>query len=220
MDFIPSADALFFNWVKLFVEYINLNFAALGLSVAQNTRLQSLFAAFLDDYPAHHSAQANASSLCTEKRFIPQCIGNFCSRNNRSYSGEFRSVTNEQRAALGITIPKTTKTQSPVPATRPMAYVDNKNRLEHTIHFFDESTPKSKAKPDGVRACEIRMKIGGAPPVDSSELTYLASDTRSPYIVHFNGEDAGKMAHYMLRWLNTRNEPGPWSETISVTISG
>lgn len=219
MDFIPSADALFFNWVKLFVEYINLNFAALGLTAAQNTTLQTLFSAFLDDYPAHIAAQANASSLAKKKDSSRSALEVFI-RELVALIQPNSSVTNEQRAALGITIPKTTKTPSPVPATRPMAYVDNKNRLEHTIHFFDESTPKSKAKPDGVRACEIRMKIGGAPPVDSSELTYLASDTRSPYIVHFNGEDAGKMAHYMLRWLNTRNEPGPWSETISVTISG
>lgn len=219
MDFIPSADSLFFNWVKIFAEFIDANFAALGLTTAQNTALQTILSKWLIDYPAHLSAQATATSLAQKKDSTRDDIEKLV----REYTALIQansSVTNEQRAALGITVPKSTKTPSPVPATRPMAYVDNKNRLEHIIHFFDESTPKSKAKPEGVRACEIRMKIGGTPPTDEKELTYLASDTRSPYIVHFNGEDAGKMAHYMLRWLNTRNEPGPWSETISVTISG
>ena len=32
------------------------------------------------------------------------------------------------------------------------------------------------------------------------------------------GADGGKTAHYMLRWENTRGEPGPWSETASATI--
>ena len=30
--------------------------------------------------------------------------------------------------------------------------------------------------------------------------------------------DAGQAAHYMLRWLSTRGEAGPWSETASATI--
>ena len=30
--------------------------------------------------------------------------------------------------------------------------------------------------------------------------------------------DANKVAHYMLRWVNTRGEKGPWSETVSATI--
>ncbi|MFZ4589448.1 MAG: hypothetical protein ACOYN6_00490 [Ignavibacteria bacterium] len=219
MDFIPSADSLFFNWVKIFAEFIDANFAALGLTAAQNTELQAFLAKFLVDYPEHLSAQATATSLAQRKDSSRSKLEIFI-RELTALIQANSAVTNEQRAALGITVPKSTKTPSPVPATRPMAYVDNKNRLDHTIHFFDEATPKSKAKPEGVRACEIWMKIGGTPPTDAKELTYLASDTRSPYIVHFNGEDAGKMAHYMLRWLNTRNEPGPWSETISVTISG
>ncbi len=32
------------------------------------------------------------------------------------------------------------------------------------------------------------------------------------------GTDANKIAHYMLRWVNTRGEKGPWSETASATI--
>lgn len=219
MDFIPSADSLFFNWVKIFAEFIAANFAALGLTTAQNTALQALFADWIADYPKHLSAQATATSLAQKKDSSRTKLENFV-RELTALIQANSSVTNEQRAALGITVPKSTKTLSPVPETRPMAYVDNKNRLEHIIHFFDEATPKSKAKPEGVRACEIWIKIGGTPPTDAKELTYLASDTRSPYVVHFNGEDAGKMAHYMLRWLNTRNEPGPWSETVSATISG
>jgi len=30
--------------------------------------------------------------------------------------------------------------------------------------------------------------------------------------------DAGKTAHYMLRWESARGETGPWSETASATI--
>lgn len=32
------------------------------------------------------------------------------------------------------------------------------------------------------------------------------------------GFDGGKNAHYMLRWVNTKEQKGPWSETATATI--
>jgi len=34
-------------------------------------------------------------------------------------------------------------------------------------------------------------------------------DTRTPYTADWTGADAGKVAHYLLRWVNTRGEKGP-----------
>ena len=59
---------------------------------------------------------------------------------------------------------------------------------------------------------------GDPAPVDPSELTFLATDTRTPYVAVFDGADGNKVAHYMLCWESTRGEPGPWSETASATI--
>jgi hypothetical protein len=49
-------------------------------------------------------------------------------------------------------------------------------------------------------------------------LDFLAVDTRTPYTAVYDGADGGKTAHYMLRWVNTNGEKGPWSETASATI--
>ena len=219
MDYIPIADSAFKDWVKIFAEYINVNFVTLGLTVDQNTALQTFSAAWEAAYDAHVAEQATASSITQQKDAARKDLKKYA-RELTNLMQSSSATTNEQKAALQITIPKTTKTPSPVPATRPVGIVDNSNRLEHKIKFFDEETPNSIKKPEGVRACEIWHKIDGPPPVDESEVTYVASDTRTPYIVHYDGADAGKMAHYMLRWINTRNEHGPWSETVSVTISG
>jgi len=219
MDYIPRSDKDFDNFSVTFCDYTNTNFAALGLTVAQNTTLQALKTTWQTDYPAHILEQAKATSVAQKKDITRSKFEKVI----REFSGIMQSnavVTNDQKGALGITIPKTTKTPTPVPATRPIGKIDNVNRLEHIVQFFDESTQNSKAKPDGVRACEIWIKVGGTPPLDEKEIKYLATDTKSPHIVHFAGEDIAKMAHYMLRWVNSRNEPGPWSETISVTISG
>jgi len=110
-----------------------------------------------------------------------------------------------------------------------------------------------------VRAALERKRFasfGPTPPVDPSELTFLAldaavaaarqrsrsdrraslaplcqglaadptheyasrADTRSPYTREYPGSEGGNQAHYMVRWLSRRGEPGPWSETASATI--
>ncbi len=43
-------------------------------------------------------------------------------------------------------------------------------------------------------------------------------DTRAPYTRDYAGAQGGKPAHYMLRWVNSRGETGPWSETATATI--
>jgi hypothetical protein len=218
-DFIPRQDSEFHNWVKQYSQYVDAHFAELGLTVAQNTALQTLLTEWNTNYPAHTAAQAAAQAAAQLKITTRE---NFEAKV-RELTGIIQSnseVTNEQRAELGITIPKDTHTPVPVPTTRPMGSINNVNRLEHIITFFDESTPNSKAKPFGVMGCEIWQKVGGTPPVDAGELTYLATDTKSPYVAHFSGSQAGQTAHYWLRWVNSRGEPGPWSETLSVTISG
>src|SRR5207302_8223959 len=101
-------------------------------------------------------------------------------------------VTDAQRQALGLTVRATTRTASPTPTSHPVATVDTSKRLQHTIAFGDEATPGSRAKPDGVSGCEIWIKIGEPAPVDPSELKYLATDTRTPYLAEFDGADAGK----------------------------
>ena len=94
------------------------------------------------------------------------------------------------------------------------------------ISFDDELTATRKAKPAGVRAVLVwvrgawasRPRDSDSAPLDPSELTSLATDTRTPYVAAFDGADANNVARYMLRWESTRGETGRWSETASATI--
>ncbi|MCH7885414.1 MAG: hypothetical protein IIC01_09210 [Planctomycetes bacterium] len=44
------------------------------------------------------------------------------------------------------------------------------------------------------------------------------TDHRTPAVAEFMAADGGKAAHYMLRWLSTRDEANPRSETTITTI--
>jgi hypothetical protein len=99
--------------------------------------------------------------------------------------------------------------------------IDSRHRLRHSIAFADESSPTSTAKPRGVIGTEIWIAItpsGTAAPSDQAAFQFVALDTRSPHAIDFTGADAGRAAHYLLCWTNTRGQKGPWSETATATI--
>ena len=217
-DWFPESDADIFPWLQNFTSYANQNKVPLGLVQADVTPLQIAMDRWVDAIEAHTSAQAAAQSARQAKDAERDTIENLV----RPLVNKIQAtpgVTDTQRSSLGITVRSTTRTAVAAPTTRPVATVDTSHRLRHTIAFVDELTPTTRAKPDGVSGCEIWVKVGTAP-TDPSELSYLAMDTRSPYVAEYDGADAGKIAHYMLRWVNTRGERGPWSQTVSGTITG
>lgn len=218
-DYIPRPDAEFKEWLESFLEYVNVNFAALGLTIAENAELQAFGAAWLNAYQEQLDAETNLAAKTQSKVTAKSNLEPFVRQLVKAIQAN-RAVTNEQRAALQITIPDTIRTATPTPATRPMARIDNSQRLRHIHHFFDESTPSSKKKPDGVRGCEIWIKIGGPTPSGVEGFERETEDTRTPHTIDFDAADAGKLVHYIYRWVNTRGEFGPWSETVSATISG
>jgi hypothetical protein len=59
---------------------------------------------------------------------------------------------------------------------------------------------------------------GGPWRFGGDELTFLAIDPRTPYTTDFDGADAAKTAHYMLRWVSATGDKGRWSETASATV--
>ena len=65
---------------------------------------------------------------------------------------------------------------------------------------------------------DLGTRPGGPPPWNPGELTFLLVSTRTPAVALFTGPDGGKTAHYMLRWLSTRGETGPWGEMVSATV--
>lgn len=217
-DYIPNSDGDFNAWLQNFVSNITANTSALGLTAADIAPVTDTANDWQTKYAANTTAQAAAQSARQAKDDSRSATEGVV----RSLVGRLQSsntVTDAQRQALSISVRSATRTPVGVPTSRPVAQVDISQRLRHTLSFMDELTPTSRAKPSGIIGCELWNKIGGAPPVDPSEMTYLATDTRSPYVVEFDGADAGKTVYYMLRWVNSRGERGPWSQTVSATIT-
>jgi len=216
-DYIPSADAAFDTWQEVFVAYVVANAVALGVDPLVVTALSAAQTGWSGALSAHAAAQANAQSM----RQLKDDARTDLESSIRGLVAQIQAnpaVVDAQREALGITVADGTPSAAAPPTTRPLVSVDTSQRLRHVIAFVDEATPTKKAKPQGVMGAEIWVKIGDPAPVDPNELSFLAVDTRTPYTADYDGADGGKTAHYMLRWISTRGDKGPWSETASATI--
>jgi hypothetical protein len=218
-DYVPKSDSEFNLWQGNLVTIVVDNKTPWGvlpdsLADLQNkqTRWINAFAkASVKQNRTPADVQEKSDARTDYEPALRGFVSEFLAGNSK--------VSDSDRARMGLTVKSTTRTPVAAPSTRPVAIIDYSVRLQHTINFADEGAT-SKAKPVGVHGCEIFYKIDGAAPVDASELSYLATDTATPYVTTFEGKYAGKTVYYMLRWVNTRGEQGPWSSTFSAMVVG
>jgi hypothetical protein len=212
-DYIPRSDADYNIWQSNLMTLVKTNLAPWGISTDDFKSLEDKQAVWNSAF-AKASNKQNRTSADVQakddarddfKPAIRAFVAQWLASNNL--------ISNSDRERMGLTVRSDSRTPTPVPSTSPMGTIDFSVRLQHNIHFFDSTTPKTKAKPAGVHACEIWTKTG-----DAADFTYLVSDTRTSHIVSFDQDSAGKTIYYRLRWINTRGEQGPWSSVISAIV--
>jgi len=219
-DYIPQSDAEFNLWQASLITLVQANTTTWGILATDVTALVALQTTWATAFAKTSNKQNRTSADVQAKddartayekglrKFIAQWLAN----NSK--------VSNSERERMGLTVKSGTHTPVGLPTTCPVGTIDFSVRLQHTINFVDEASPRSKAKPEGVHGCEIWAKKGGDAPKDASELTYLATDTHTPYVMAYEGADAGKIVYYWLRWINTKGQHGPWSSPISAMVVG
>jgi len=215
-DFIPQGDAEAIAHGKNIINYTTANAAALNMNADDDKPLKNALIVFETKYNAAVTKKAEAEAAIVEKNEARKTYDAAL----RLFNSAMQNAGDEHRAAMGLTVRDTVRTPVGAPVTHPVGEVETRQKLTHIIHFRDELTPDSKAKPDGAQGAQIWLKIGGTPPVDHKECEFVATDSRTPYNYSFDGTDAGKTVYYLLRWINGKGETGPWSPLVQATITG
>ncbi len=221
-DYIPGSDTEFQQWVFNFATYAGEHLEDLGIEQDDITPISTAVSDFSNKMVENNTAQQAAQSARQAKDDSRDQLESLVRQFVRQLQAS-PDVDDTERQGLGITVRDRVRTTDTGEIdTRPIGSVDTSQRLRHEIRFTDESTPTSRARPDGVMGCEIWVKVspaGEPAPSSPDELSFITLDTATPYIAEFDGADGGKTAHYMLRWVKTNGEKGPWSETVSATIT-
>ncbi len=218
-DFVPDGDGSFESWAGNLLDYLNANLAAFGLVAADTADAGAKRTTFETDNAAVEPAENNYRSKVDAKNISRQAYEAALRALARKIHGN-ASVSDADKTAAGLPVHDPIRTPVPAPTSSPVGTIDTSQRLQHKFHFRDQNTPTSRAKPPGVRGCEIYVKIGNPAPANIAEMNYETTDTRTPHTIEFDPGDAGKMVHYWFRWVSTRNEPGPWGAPVSATVVG
>lgn len=218
-DYIPRSDANFNNWQATNLTFLEEKAETWKIPAETVTTLKGKQTGWT-------AAYAKASNPTTRSRADVEAKN----QARREYEKEWRSmvagwinnnplVPTDDRVRMGLSPKDRVRTAVSIPTTAPVAKIDFSARFQHRISFSDETTPTSKAKPAGVHGCEIWMKLDGDAPTSANQLQYLATDTATPYVVEFDGDDGGKTAYYWLRWVNKKGQAGPWSAPVSAIVA-
>jgi hypothetical protein len=217
-NYIPRPDGDFDSWLQNFFTLVSGDESGYGLNAGDTSQLSGLKLFWDTAFPDNIAKQAAAAAAVQAKN---DARGNV-ETEVRSLVRRIQAspiVTDEKKQAAVITVPDTTPTPTGPPTSAPVIFdVDTAQRLQHTVHFRDQATPDSRAKPAGVRGCEIWVKVGDPAPASESELAFETLDTRTPHTISFDPSDGGQTVHYWLRWVSTRGETGPWSAPVSATV--
>lgn len=214
---IPSAEGQFDAWARNFVHNIKEHSETYRMDAQEVKELGKLLTAWDGDYAAAVEARDAARAATAVKEESRNALEEMIRTAARRIQADNR-ISNAARAEAGLSIHKTKRTPVAVPRTSPITQVIVTDRLEHSLMFSDASTPTRKARPSGCSGAEVYIAIADQVPQDPTEYRFAALATRTPHVLKFKGEDGGKLAHYLLRWVNTKGETGPWGQVASATI--
>ncbi|MBI4723033.1 MAG: hypothetical protein HY769_08595 [Candidatus Stahlbacteria bacterium] len=129
-------------------------------------------------------------------------------------------TTDAQREIVRIPVRDKEPTPVGIPADGPNISINFAYRNRHIVSAGpDPKNEHRNAKPKGVAFIELRMKVGDLRPSSPEDTVPVAIITHSPYTAEL-GEHRGKTIWWIARYLNTKGEPGPWSEAVSAQVTG
>ena len=220
-NYIPRADAEFNTWQNGFAgpaaDFLINNLISEDLAI-KLLNAQILWQATYAQHVQKQAAAAAATQQKDEARAAYEAAAREAARAIQGYPG----ATDADRAAMGITVRQTGRTPTPTPTSAPLARIEVRDRLRHTIRFTDSSSPTRRAKPKGTLGAELRLNLvhaGPPTPTDPNALQFLSLATDGSATAEFDSKDGGKTAVYMLRWVGPGGIAGPWSEPVSATVA-
>jgi hypothetical protein len=208
-DYMPKATAEFILWADRFVSYFFTNAIKWNVSISDATDLKNewddtkLLIEKAED-PAQSTHLIVAKKDAAVKAFRDKVRG-FANHELRT-----RTVTDDDRIALGLPIHDTTPTPIGPPTTMPTFVLDLSIPRHIRLRYHDQDN-HSEAKPHGVNGAVVAWGILTAPPVDQEDLPHTLLATRSPFTIDFHEADRGKTLYIALCWQNEKGQRGPWS---------
>lgn len=227
---IPTTDAEFNNYINLTIPYINTNKARLATTptaVAALTSATALLTTAGTGWNAIYPLTQNPATATVSIRSSKNILHDQISAQLRIIFDDIpRSLlTQVDRDTLNIPLPNNTRTAAAVPSEKPSITIALREHLSITLNVVDSSHPQSLAKPADADAIEIESVFvavtaatSGSVPQEA-DYRHLTTSGRCTVVRTYSQDQLRGTEYLRARYLNSRKEPGGWSEVISVVVS-
>ncbi|MBL0871001.1 MAG: hypothetical protein IBJ18_10540 [Phycisphaerales bacterium] len=248
-NYIPRPDGDFSAWANHYYEAVYAYYDRHHLDPELLAALRKALDTWNGQYPAHVAAQAAAESarrakdtaraeLEAEIRPVTNFVQSYPSTTDADRAEIGITVRETSRT------PSPKPTTRPLVSVDVSARLTHELRL---VDSGDGASTRGRrgrgGKPEGVAGAEVWVKLvepgtghqalgtgegngsvisSGRVPSAQSQVpgfSFLTMTTRPTLRTDFPTSAGGKTAVYMLRWVNTRGEKGPWSEVTTATVA-
>jgi hypothetical protein len=216
-DFVPRRKSLFNLWQENLLAYIDPRRGGWNITDQEWTPLTALQTAWRKAYERAENPETRTHAAIVAKY---EALNTYTAAIRLFLKATITynpAVTDADRANMGLTVRDPKPTPPPPPETAPIAEVDFSEHQRHSLRVKD-SAMTGRTKPEGVRGFEAWSSIGTEPATDG-QFTYAGFSSNNRLVVDYPLGTVGQTVWYRFRWINTRNESGPWSETISAVVA-
>lgn len=220
-DYIPDPDSEFDEFQKNFMTKLlagasswNIPSGRVDALVILQTRWNTDFARGGKEADRRHSdTVAKQGTRKLYEKEIRNVTQEFIAKNSL--------VNDEQRAALGVTVPDTELTDRPAIESRPTVKPEMKGGARLQMEFRVEDDSDRPSMHQHADVVELKWQVGGTEPTSPAQCPNTDSFSKAKESMQLDVADAGQFFYGFARWKNNsdNSKSGPFSLLIKIIIS-
>jgi len=215
-SYLPSREADLADWALNFNTLINVDPTVYGLTAEQAAEYAARYTAFEGLYEKSKQPTTRTPAVNQGKRDAKRAMIALTRQLVTVIQGQ-PTTTNEQRAALGITVRDTDPTPFPVPSVSPVLEVTRVNGWTVSLLLHDGMR---RRKPEGVKGANLFSFVGEQPPSEIAAWKFEGGTSRTSLTVEFDhGLTPGTKIWLTAFWFNPRLQSGPACAPVATQIN-
>jgi hypothetical protein len=192
-EYIPKKESVFYPWAKNLVQGCIANGVRWMVPPEETGELSTFFNTYEAKYQIALTPATRTKITVQAKNDAKKAFTAVLRRYSMGHLLHNKLVTHDDRKLLQLPIYDPTPTPKPVPVTYPMGLVDTSTPQRHTLRVTDSKEVRPRGGlPTNVNSFEVWRKVGGSPPENEADFTYLATSTTSSLTVNYSLAEVGQ----------------------------
>jgi hypothetical protein len=218
-SYLPTTDAGLLNWGQNFSDLVVATPADFGLTVPQATGFQELFNLYQAAYSIAITPSTRTSSAIAAKNAARTKLKDDARLLVSIIQGQ-KTVTDQQKIDLGITVRDTEPTPVPPPVDPPEMDIMKVTGRTVQIRLHNDNVLQRK-KPVGVKGAAVFSWVGDTPPDNLDDWRFEGNTTKTLIDIDFPMTvPAGSKVWLTAFWFNTKAQSGPPCEPDTTYLAG